>query len=141
MNFFFAASLNVKHNSVFIFLCLFSTILLVNTFCKNKKELTYKENFLKTGFHAVCYLGTMPRLVRIKAWFSGIIHCKIGRFISTIRFVLFSNKSWDEMSKQNRNIKSGCFSPKIGKKKKNCQNLYQTIKKSVMDHLAIVVGR
>ena len=40
------------------------------------KELDdIKRDFKKTGFHALCYIGTMPRLVHIKTWFFGIIHC------------------------------------------------------------------
>ena len=35
--------------------------------------VTYRENFLKTGFHAVYYIASMPRLVQIEAWFFGII--------------------------------------------------------------------
>ena len=38
-------------------------------------KLLYREIFLKPGFHAVCYIGTMPRLVQIETWFFGIIHC------------------------------------------------------------------
>ena len=34
-----------------------------------------KEIKKNTGFHAVCYIGTMPRLVQIETWFFGIIHC------------------------------------------------------------------
>ena len=30
----------------------------------------YRENF-----YAVCYIGTMPRLVMTETWFFGIIHC------------------------------------------------------------------
>ena len=37
--------------------------------------LWYREIFKKPGFHAVCYIGSMPRLVQIEAWFFGIIHC------------------------------------------------------------------
>ena len=33
------------------------------------------RDFLKPGFHAVCYIGTMPLLVQIETWFFGIIHC------------------------------------------------------------------
>ena len=30
------------------------------------------ERFLKKqGFHAVCYMGTMPRFVQIETWFMG----------------------------------------------------------------------
>ena len=29
----------------------------------------------KTGFHAVCYIGPMPRLEQIENCFLGIIHC------------------------------------------------------------------
>ena len=31
--------------------------------------------FYRESFHAVCYIGTMPRLVQIETWFFGIIHC------------------------------------------------------------------
>ena len=33
--------------------------------------------FLKPGFHAVCYIGTMPRFVQIETCFFGIIHCML----------------------------------------------------------------
>ena len=36
--------------------------------------ITYKEIF-KTRFHAVNYIGPMPRLVQIATCFFGIIHC------------------------------------------------------------------
>ena len=35
----------------------------------------------KTGFHAVYYVGAMPRFVRAKTWFVGIILCIM--FLST----------------------------------------------------------
>ena len=39
----------------------------------------HTERFLqKPGFHAVCYIGTMPRLVQIETWFFGIIYCTLG---------------------------------------------------------------
>ena len=43
--------------------------------CIQDSFQTDRENFLKTGFHAVCYIGTMPRLVQFETWFLGIIHC------------------------------------------------------------------
>ena len=36
------------------------------------------EIFLKPGFQAVCYMGTMPRLVQIETWFFGIILCSLN---------------------------------------------------------------
>ena len=40
--------------------------------------LVVQREFLKTGFHAICYIGTMPRIVQIETWFFGIIHCTRG---------------------------------------------------------------
>ena len=34
-------------------------------------ESAYTERCLKTRFHAVCYIGTTPRLVQIETWFLG----------------------------------------------------------------------
>ena len=39
-----------------------------------------QREFLKTGFHAVCYIGTVPRLVQIETCFFGIIHCMYSTF-------------------------------------------------------------
>ena len=32
-------------------------------------NMMYKEFFFKTGFHALCYISTMPRLVQIETCF------------------------------------------------------------------------
>ena len=34
-------------------------------------QADYREIFKKPGFHAVCYIGTMPRLVQIETCFLG----------------------------------------------------------------------
>ena len=39
--------------------------------------------FFKTGFHAVYYIGTMPRFVKAKTWFFGII-LYISNYIFTL---------------------------------------------------------
>ena len=36
--------------------------------------ILYRENFLKPGFHAVCYIDTMLRLAQIETCFFGTIH-------------------------------------------------------------------
>ena len=35
----------------------------------------YREIFFKPGFHAVCYIGTMPQWVQIETWCFKIINC------------------------------------------------------------------
>ena len=37
----------------------------------------YRVICYKTGFHAVCHIGTMPRLIEIETWFFGIIDCTL----------------------------------------------------------------
>ena len=39
-----------------------------------KEDNRSTERIFKPGFHAVRYIGIMPRLVQIETWFFGIIH-------------------------------------------------------------------
>ena len=49
---------------------------------------TYRDIFLKPGIHAVCYIGTMPRLAQIETCFFGIIQCNSHFIIPFYNHVL-----------------------------------------------------
>ena len=51
------------------------------------EDIRVQRDF-KPGFQAVCYIGTMPRLVQTETWFFGIIHCSKSRDIDDQRIDL-----------------------------------------------------
>ena len=80
-----SVDLRVSWGSVGCFLYSLSSVLkLSKKICKSKKRAYFdnihafpyiQREFSKTRFHAVCYIGTMLRLVQIETCFLGIVHC------------------------------------------------------------------
>ena len=60
--------------------------------------------FLKTRFSAVCYICTMPRLVKIETWLFGIIHCISILLFSTSLMILKWNNSYINQYLKNQHL-------------------------------------
>ena len=88
----------------FIYLSFFH-LLVFQTFapptpCRHT-ETHIQRDFLKPGFHAVFYIGTMPRLVQIETGFFGTIHCMLCIFVFYCNLFLLNwvKKVWACISK------------------------------------------
>ena len=68
--------------------CFFRIYFLDNLY---KTSITYREIFKKPGFHAVCYISTMPRLVQIETYFFVIIH-HLPLYLPLLDVMIIKNK-------------------------------------------------